>query len=312
MVRLVAGLPTLGDDLDDAARRLGSIDRRGRRAADHFDALDVVGVDVVQPSTDLRCLSPKAAGHGDRTGRRRTVDADSVDINEWAVTETEACSPTNQYVRAGTQAAGRRQHQQSGSPCGEQGREVRRRRLRQRVSRIDRRHGVADRPARFAPGGSRHDDLVEHRRAHVELEVNVRWLTRRRGYPAPRGDVTDVPSDDGHCVGGHVHDPVPTVRAARRAESRALELQSDTSDRLRRARVGHPTDDGRLGMRRSGEQRESADSERCCCRQLREAFAGRCHRLGLHGAGDKRWRYEDCDACSDFRRGWLATRLANS
>src|SRR5690606_6609174 len=38
----------LRDDLDHAGRRLGAVERRSRGPLDDLDALDVIGVDVVQ------------------------------------------------------------------------------------------------------------------------------------------------------------------------------------------------------------------------------------------------------------------------
>src|SRR5207248_2909843 len=70
-LRLTHGA-ALRDDLDHAGRRLCAIQRRRRRALDHLDVVDVVGIEAVQAS-GLLCAADV---------HEAIVDANAVDVDE--------------------------------------------------------------------------------------------------------------------------------------------------------------------------------------------------------------------------------------
>ena len=86
----------LGDDLDHAVRRFGSVERRRGRTLHDLDALDVVGIEVV-PARRRRGAEALVL----HAGRLRVVDAYAVDVDERLIREREARDAANADRRAG-------------------------------------------------------------------------------------------------------------------------------------------------------------------------------------------------------------------
>src|SRR5690606_8742338 len=89
-----AGGASLGDDLDDARRRLRSIERCRRRSLDDLDALDVVRVQVVQ----RRAAAPRPQL---RTRPRLVIDTDAVDVDQRLASHRDRGDPTDPHRGAG-------------------------------------------------------------------------------------------------------------------------------------------------------------------------------------------------------------------
>lgn len=78
--RVGPGAPALGDDLDDARRRVGAVQRGGGRALHDLDRLDVVGVDVVQAVGGL--VGARSQRSADALEEPHAVDEDDRLVGE--------------------------------------------------------------------------------------------------------------------------------------------------------------------------------------------------------------------------------------
>src|SRR5690606_14263488 len=115
---------TLRDDLDHAVRRLGPVERRGGRALDDLDALDVVGVDVVQ-TADIRAAALRGPAP------RLAVHPDPVDVDDRLVPLRQTPDATDPDGRARADLPRPRHHHQPRDPLAEELVDVRRGRGRQ-------------------------------------------------------------------------------------------------------------------------------------------------------------------------------------
>src|SRR2546423_15587807 len=99
-------LSLLGDDLNDAGRRLRAVEGRGGRALDPLDGLDVVGIDCIERRRRL-------AEHVVVT-LTTAVDAYAIHVDRWIVARVERARAAQTIVgrRAGLARAG--QERQSG------------------------------------------------------------------------------------------------------------------------------------------------------------------------------------------------------
>ena len=87
----------LGDDLNDAGRRVGTVERRRRRSFHDFDALDVVGTEVVERGDRLAAESLEsvsAAADGDIVALA-AERANAIDEDERRIREGDGCRAAN-------------------------------------------------------------------------------------------------------------------------------------------------------------------------------------------------------------------------
>src|SRR5262249_51575853 len=94
----LSGRSRLCEYLNDAAGRFGSVQRRRRGALDDLDALDVVGLDVV----DGECALPRV--RRERTGV--AVDADAIDVHDRRVALRETVRAAQANRPPGARLAG--------------------------------------------------------------------------------------------------------------------------------------------------------------------------------------------------------------
>ena len=250
-----AGRALAGDDLDDAVGRLGPVQSRRGGALDDLDALDLFGVDVVQPGR--ACA---ARGAGPVVG----VDADPVDVDEGTrVRRSRAGSlgerpdPADEDVAAGADVAASDLHADAGHLAGQQLLEAGGGDLLDLGSDFERAHDVCNRPALLAPGRTGDDDLVEAEGFGREGEVLHHGLARGHGGLRAHGAHADALG--AHLVDArrHVDEQVAPVLASEGAEPGTDEVDLHLAQRGARGRVGDLPGDvaGLLGRGRGdGEQ----------------------------------------------------------
>ena len=112
----------LGDDLDHARRRLGSVEGRRGRTFDDFDTLDVLGVDVVQRAAPGS--SRVAAAVVIRvpilwTQAEGIVDPDAVHVDKGLVTDQDAGEATDINGRSRPEAPGTSGEVEAGRSCSQ-------------------------------------------------------------------------------------------------------------------------------------------------------------------------------------------------
>ena len=101
---LIARVATLGEDLNDAIRRLGPVQRRGGRALQHFDPLDVVRVQVTE-TVGRRATAERAAGAVLEPLRGALVDANAIDVDRGPLRERERRRAADADVLSRTDAS---------------------------------------------------------------------------------------------------------------------------------------------------------------------------------------------------------------
>src|SRR5439155_8101580 len=98
----------LGNDLDHAVRRVCPVERRRGGALDHFDALDVVGIEEIESRAALERARPLDDA---------TLDPYPVDIKDRRVPAAQRAGTADPYVRRGARLAAVGHHSQARDAC---------------------------------------------------------------------------------------------------------------------------------------------------------------------------------------------------
>ena len=227
---LRGALPALlGEDLDHSGGGLGAVEGGGRGSLDDLDAVDVVGVDVVERAVGI-LGSVLARG-------RLALGTHPVDVDEGLVAERDAHVAAQADVRAGT-----------GVPRAELDARAGDARLKQladvvhrlgdfgEVDLLDR---VADLATAGLARGPGDDDLVEVDDFFVQLEVHAGRLVVGDGHLLRRAGVAD--QLDAKRVGAcrDVDDQVASRGVGEAAETGALDEHLSGGQRPRGTGVGH-------------------------------------------------------------------------
>ena len=182
--RALRDATALREDLDDAVRRFGSIQRRCSGTSDDLDSFDHVRVDVVETGRDAR---PEPL---DDDARRDVVgDADTVDVNERLIAEREAVHASDSDARTGADLSRPRYHHDARRPAIDQAGDVRRRGQVLNRRGLDRRRRISHGAPLLIAGGSGDDDLLEVDRLLLQGDANVRVTDayRLRHRPIAQG-----------------------------------------------------------------------------------------------------------------------------
>ena len=172
--------------MDDAVGCLRAIERRRGGALEHLDALDVVGIEIVE-AVGGRTTRERAAGDlvpdtlRVRPFRRARIDADAVDVHDWTLAQAEAGGPTNAEIARCPGAATDAHRAQTG--------DLRRQRLSDvgdgdlllHLRHVDDAHRRADLPFLDGAASSGDHDLIELDRALCERERDARRVIAGEG-----------------------------------------------------------------------------------------------------------------------------------
>jgi len=109
---------SLREDLNDASRSLGSVERGRRRPLENLDALDLVGVQV-RESVLTGAAGESAAGRASAGGASpfhlTGVDPNAVDVDHGALAQREGVGSANAKFAAGADASHRPDGTHSGN-----------------------------------------------------------------------------------------------------------------------------------------------------------------------------------------------------
>ena len=209
-----------GEDLDDARRGLGAVQRARRGALDDLHVVDVGGANVVQ-----RARLVVGAAEPVRVVERRPVaavplaaDTDAVDVDDRLVALGHAHGAAQPDLRALTRHTAGLHHAQARRTRLEQLIHVGRRILD--LGKVDLRDAVADLAHARHPGRSGHDDRIELE--HARRELRVRGGDRVGPHDQPQRPQLVADREDAEVVraGGHVEQREPPLRVGPRTEVR--------------------------------------------------------------------------------------------
>ena len=108
----LTGVAGLGEDLDHARRRFGAVQGGGRGALDDLDALDVVGIDVVQRARDVIAAAEIRSRGGNVLRVPVAAKSHAIHIDERLIAHRDAhvAAESDHRARAGTRGAGHHRH----------------------------------------------------------------------------------------------------------------------------------------------------------------------------------------------------------
>ena len=158
------GFAALRDDLDDAVRCLRSIERRSGRTFDDLDALDVVGVEVVQSRDRAGAVAARWSV---------AVHPNAIDVNDRVGAERKARSAADENARAAARESARRRDDDARRARVEQLTDVAHGRGLHDVRDLHLRDGVADASLLGRAGGAGDDHRVQIDRELLQRDANV-------------------------------------------------------------------------------------------------------------------------------------------
>ena len=223
-----------GDD-DDAVRRGRAIQCRRRGPLHNLDALDILGVEVVQPGNRL-------PAHVEADVVRAVGDTNAVHHEQGLVGQRNAAGAANADLRAGTNRAAGIDDLDARRTALNQARDAGRLARLNRVGHVDPRDAVHDLAlARLAGGG--HHQVVQAYDGRAQREV-CRPAAARHGEHARERLVTDGDDANGHSTVRHIAELVASLVVGCRLAVGALEEQARALERLPGALIGDPATDG--------------------------------------------------------------------
>ncbi len=248
-----------GEDLNHAGGRFGPVQRCRGGALQDLDALDGLGVDVVDPGR-----IPATAGADKVPPAAATIDPHSIHIDDRFGRLREAGGAADADARAFARQPARGQDRDAG---------LARRELLgdvldggvDEVARVDRRDGVGHLAALGFAAGAGHHHRVESDRRWGQLEVHDRNLAGHHRYALGRAAVANASDPHFRITGRQVQLELPG-RIGQRGEVSAHHEDLHRVDRALVDAIGHGAADGAGALRarngRAAEQDADAPNER--------------------------------------------------
>ena len=246
------------EDLDHAARCLRPVQRRGRGALDHLDALDVLRRDVL----DRRDRHARRAAQTDR----QVVHAYAVDVDQRFRRLRRGRLPADADRAARARLPARLPHGHARHAAAQDLFRVLDRDVLD-VARGHRIHRVAHLAQASLHGRSGHHDLLQRHGGLLQREIHR--SRRARGH-RHRPGFRAVPDElDAYAMAAsrHARDQVPPVRLGQYAEAQTLDHDLCTGDRPTRVLRDDPPADLARGLsgrsRREGQDHDRTGNPPC-------------------------------------------------